>query len=100
MSGRFFGSDNSATVHPAVMEALNEANRGHAKAYGEDEWTQAADRVFKEIFGPAAEVAEPILGKAAFLEDRRLSGDDLGADKLIHAVAEVQCLRREAEVHD
>jgi len=56
MSVRFFGSDNNATVHPAVMEALNEANRGHAKAYGEDEWTQSADRVFKEIFGPTAEV--------------------------------------------
>ena len=56
MSGRFFASDNSATVHPAIMEALNEANRGHAMAYGEDEWTQAANRVFKDLFGRRAEV--------------------------------------------
>ena len=56
MSGRFFASDNSATVHPAIMEALNEANRGHAIAYGEDEWTLAANRVFKDLFGRRAEV--------------------------------------------
>lgn len=56
MSERFFASDNSATVHPAIMEALNEANRGHAIAYGEDAWTEKANRVFKDLFGRKAEV--------------------------------------------
>jgi threonine aldolase len=56
LSGRFFASDNSATVHPAIMDALQEANRGHAIAYGEDEWTRAANRIFKNLFGRRAEV--------------------------------------------
>ncbi|MBU8913536.1 MAG: low specificity L-threonine aldolase [Spirochaetales bacterium] len=56
MSERFFASDNSATVHPAIMEALSEANRGHAIAYGEDEWTEKANRVFRDLFGRRAEV--------------------------------------------
>ncbi|MEE8441347.1 MAG: beta-eliminating lyase-related protein, partial [Spirochaetia bacterium] len=56
MSERFFASDNSATVHPAIMEALNDANRGHAIAYGEDEWTERANRVFRDLFGRQAEV--------------------------------------------
>ena len=56
MSERFFASDNSATVHPAIMEALNEANQGHATAYGEDRWTERANRVFRDLFGRRAEV--------------------------------------------
>jgi len=48
---RSFASDNSAAVHPAVLEALGRANRGHALAYGYDEMTAAADRLFCELFG-------------------------------------------------
>lgn len=52
----FFASDNSATVHPAVMEALAEANRGHSVAYGDDPWTRNAEEILKKIFGRKAEV--------------------------------------------
>ncbi|MGE0511570.1 MAG: hypothetical protein AB7Q42_21860, partial [Acidimicrobiia bacterium] len=31
---RSFASDNAATVHPAVLDALARANVGHALAYG------------------------------------------------------------------
>ncbi len=48
---RRFASDNNASVHPKVLEALIEANSGHAVAYGDDPWTQAAARRFDDLFG-------------------------------------------------
>jgi threonine aldolase len=56
LSDKFLASDNGASVHPAIMDALQEANRGHSIAYGDDEWTRAADRIFKDIFGQRSEV--------------------------------------------
>jgi len=53
---RSFASDNSAGVHPSVMAALEEANVGHALAYGNDAWTTAAVGRFRELFGGACEV--------------------------------------------
>ena len=41
-----FASDNTAPVTPAILDALAEASRG----YGNDDWTQAAERRFCEIF--------------------------------------------------
>ncbi len=38
---RGFASDNSAGVHPAVLEAIAAANEGHAFGYGHDDWTRA-----------------------------------------------------------
>lgn len=52
---RSFASDNNSGVHPAVMEALMHANSGHAIGYGNDPWTEAADRLFKTTFGEACE---------------------------------------------
>lgn len=46
-----FASDNYSGVHPKVMEALMECNSGHAKAYGEDEYTREAIEKFEEVFG-------------------------------------------------
>ena len=45
-----FASDNTAPVAPALLEALAEASRGYARGYGNDDWTQAAERRFCEIF--------------------------------------------------
>ena len=56
VSDRFFASDNSAAVHPAVMDALNEANSGHAISYGDDRWTGRAVRVMKKRLGRRAEI--------------------------------------------
>lgn len=33
---RSFASDNNSGVHPAVMDAMAEANRDHAVGYGDD----------------------------------------------------------------
>ena len=37
-----FASDNTAPVHPAILDALARANAGHTPAYGDDPWTGAA----------------------------------------------------------
>jgi threonine aldolase len=42
MSGKSFGSDNHAGVHPDVLAAIAAANAGDAVAYGDDEVTRAA----------------------------------------------------------
>ena len=40
MTGKSFGSDNHAGVHPAVLAAIAAANVGDALAYGGDELTR------------------------------------------------------------
>jgi threonine aldolase len=46
-----FASDNAATVHPAVLEALARANHDHAHAYGHDDYTQGVARRLAKAFG-------------------------------------------------
>jgi threonine aldolase len=41
ITGKSFGSDNHAGMHPAVLAAISAANAGDAVAYGDDEVTQA-----------------------------------------------------------
>jgi len=53
-SARGFASDNSATVHPAVLAAIARANVGHAFGYGHDEYTQQVEARFTELFGADA----------------------------------------------
>ena len=45
-----FASDNTAGIAPAILDALAEANRGYARGYGNDDWTQAAERKLADIF--------------------------------------------------
>lgn len=52
---RAFASDNAAGVHPAVMAALQEANTGHALAYGDDRWTAETGDLIRQLFGSRAE---------------------------------------------
>jgi len=54
MRQRFFASDNSAPVHPQVLQAMLEANDGHAISYGDDEWTREAHQVLRKQFGRRA----------------------------------------------
>lgn len=48
---RRFASDNNASVHPSILEAIARSNVGHATAYGDDPWTAAAERAFCSLFG-------------------------------------------------
>ncbi len=47
---RSFASDNAAGAHPAVIQAIAEANHGHALAYGQDGLTAALETAFCELF--------------------------------------------------
>ena len=52
---RGFASDNYAGIHPAVLEAISQANVGHEVAYGEDSVTAEFDALVRELFGPNAQ---------------------------------------------
>lgn len=51
-----FASDNNSGVHPAIMQAMAEANTGHCPAYGNDDFTAKATERFRQIFGTDTEV--------------------------------------------
>jgi len=51
-----FASDNAAGVHPAVLQALADANRGAALAYGHDAITERAVAAVRRELGEQAEV--------------------------------------------
>jgi threonine aldolase len=53
---RTFASDNYSGVHPEIMNALQEANKGHASSYGADTFTEDAVQQFKKYFGDDIEV--------------------------------------------
>jgi threonine aldolase len=53
-AARGFASDNHSGAHPEVLAAIQEANAGHAPAYGEDSYTAAVEERFREHFGPEA----------------------------------------------
>ncbi len=46
-----FGSDNHAGVHPAILQAIVDANTGNAVSYGADEWTERTTAGLRELFG-------------------------------------------------
>lgn len=62
---RSFASDNNAGVHPAVLKALAAVNQGHAVGYGDDPYTAATIRKFKQHFGRDCEVFPVFNGTGA-----------------------------------
>jgi len=62
---RSFASDNNASVHPAVLEAIRRANNGPAAAYGDDPHTESAVERFREQFGADVAVFFVFNGTAA-----------------------------------
>src|SRR3984885_16023308 len=62
---RSFASDNNAGVHPKVLQAIAAVNRGHVVGYGDDAYTEAAIRKFKQHFGSDVEVFVVFNGTAA-----------------------------------
>ncbi|MCL1939974.1 MAG: beta-eliminating lyase-related protein [Desulfovibrionaceae bacterium] len=49
-----FASDNTAGVHPRVLEALAHANHDMAPAYGADGYSEAFAETVQAVFGPSA----------------------------------------------
>ncbi len=60
-----FASDNHAGVPSEILEALGRANNEYALAYGDDQYTAAAVRKFKEQLGPDIDVYFVINGTSA-----------------------------------
>lgn len=60
-----FASDNYAGVCPTAWAALQEANVGHAVAYGDDSWTQQAADTLRGLFETDCEVFFVFNGTAA-----------------------------------
>ncbi len=53
---RSFASDNNAGVHPEIVEAIRAVNEGHVIAYGDDDITARAVKLFRKHFGKDVEV--------------------------------------------
>ncbi|HKM94397.1 MAG TPA: low specificity L-threonine aldolase [Prolixibacteraceae bacterium] len=51
MNKRGFASDNNSGIHPHILAAISEANKGHVHGYGDDIYTHRAIAKFKELFG-------------------------------------------------
>jgi threonine aldolase len=52
----YFASDNTSGIHPEVLDAIERANHGYAKPYGEDPYTESAIGALRNVFGEHAEI--------------------------------------------
>ncbi len=60
-----FLSDNNAGLCPEALHAIHEANGPHQPAYGDDDYTAAAERELRRIFTEAVSVWFVATGTAA-----------------------------------
>ena len=60
-----YASDNYSGICPEAWAAMQEANAGHAPAYGEDQWTTRAADAFRNLFETDCEVFFAFNGTAA-----------------------------------
>jgi len=60
-----FLSDNTSTVCPEIMAALQAANHGLAAPYGEDSWTERLDGALSGFFGVEVRAFAVLSGTAA-----------------------------------
>ena len=94
-----FSSDNCSGIHPAVLAAIANVNAGHARSYGYDETTAAAEALFRREFGDNIGVFFVLTGTAANVlgikaltkahdavicaEESHLNSDECGAPERI-----------------
>jgi threonine aldolase len=62
---RQLASDTYAGICPEALQTLQEANRGHTPAYGDDPWTARAAALLREFFETDCEVFFVSTGTAA-----------------------------------
>ena len=60
-----FASDNTAGICPEVLAALEEANRGAAVSYGDDEWARRVRKLVRDLFETDCDVDLVFNGTAA-----------------------------------
>ncbi|HLQ43426.1 MAG TPA: beta-eliminating lyase-related protein, partial [Planctomycetaceae bacterium] len=62
---RQFASDNYSGICPEAWEAMARANQGHSPAYGDDEWTDKASDLLRDLFETDCEVFFAFNGTAS-----------------------------------
>ncbi|MFC7217658.1 threonine aldolase family protein [Streptomyces polyrhachis] len=62
---RGFASDNYAGIHPEILAAIALANGGHQVSYGDDEYTDHLQQVFRSHFGGLAQAFPVFNGTGA-----------------------------------
>ncbi|WP_313431185.1 beta-eliminating lyase-related protein, partial [Pseudomonas sp.] len=60
-----FASDNYSGICPEAWAAMEKANQGHDRAYGDDQWTERASEYFRNLFETDCEVFFAFNGTAA-----------------------------------
>lgn len=60
-----FSSDTSAPAHPAVLDALRNANTGMAGSYGNDDWTKRLTEALSDVFETSVKILPVVSGTAA-----------------------------------
>ena len=60
-----FASDNVTGAHPAILEAMQAANRGSAMPYGADDWTRRVEARLSEVFETEVAALPVATGSAA-----------------------------------
>ncbi|MFD7555787.1 MULTISPECIES: threonine aldolase family protein [unclassified Streptomyces] len=76
---RGFASDNYAGVHPEILAAVALANGGHQVSYGDDEYTEHLQKIFRSHFGPYAEAFPVFNGTGANVTALQAMTDRWGA---------------------
>ena len=64
-SRRQFASDNYSGVCPEAWKALEEANRGHVRSYGDDAYTARAADLIRELFSDSPNIIFPLSKSAS-----------------------------------
>ena len=62
---RQFASDNYAGICPEAWRAMEEANANHERSYGDDQWTEQAANLLRDVFETDCEVFFTFNGTAA-----------------------------------
>lgn len=62
---RQFASDNYAGVCPEAWQAMEQANAGHERSYGDDKWTEQASDLIRDMFETDCQVFFVFNGTAA-----------------------------------
>ena len=60
-----FASDNYASVHPRILKSIEKANKGHAKAYGYDPYSEELQEIIQDLFGKGASAFPVFNGSGA-----------------------------------
>jgi threonine aldolase len=62
---RQLASDTYAGICPEALQAMEQANRGHASPYGDDDWTARAEALLRNLFETECQVFFVATGTAA-----------------------------------